>query len=143
MKDLSLKQRCEDEMELLGYMLSAHPLDFFDTSNCVPACDLHRYRRRRVTMAGVLIAGKIVRTKGEKSRPMKFLSMEDQTGTFEVTLFPDAYAKFAASMTGAGPYMIHGRVEDDLGALSVVADRIEPATPRSSTSSGRSARGRA
>ena len=125
MKDLSLKRKLLDEQELLGFTLSADSLEFFDTSGCVAARELHKYRGRRVAVAGRLIAGKLVTTKGDKPRPMKFLSMEDLTGTFEVTLFPDAYQEFALLTTEAGPFLIRGRVEDDLGALSVVADHIE------------------
>jgi DNA polymerase III alpha subunit len=119
-------------------MLSAHPLDFYDTSGCVPACDLHKTRRRRIKMAGWIIAGKIIQTKGEKRRPMKFLSMEDRTGTFEVTIFPEAYAKYAGLTVGGGALSVTGRVEDDMGALSLVADRIEPCSPRATPTGGAS-----
>jgi len=126
MKDLSLKRRRADELELLGYTLSGHPLDLFDTSACATARELASLRGRRVTMAGWLIAGKLVRTRGEKRRAMKFLSLEDQTGTFEATLFPDAYARYAPIVGGPGPYRLRGRVEDDLGAVSLVVEHIEP-----------------
>lgn len=84
-----------------------------------------KHRGRRITMAGWLIAGKLTYVKKPRPRPMKFLSMEDLTGTFEVTLFPDAYEKFASITLTPGPFRITGRVEDDMGALSLVADHIE------------------
>lgn len=130
MKDLSLSRRCKDELELLGYMLSAHPLAFFDTDGCLPAREIPRHRHQRVKVAGWMIAGKIVQTKGEKRQPMKFLSLEDETATFEATLFPKTYARYAPLTLGAGPLLIYGRVEDDLGALTVVADKIEACLPK-------------
>lgn len=130
MNDLTLRQRMEDEMRLLGYGLSAHPLDFCDDTGTTPASEMHRIPGRRARMIGWMIAGKIVTTRGEQRRPMKFLSFEDRTGTFEVTLFPDVYERLAADIQGPGPWLVEGRIEDDRGALSLVADRVEPAPVR-------------
>jgi predicted kinase len=46
---------------------------------------------------------------------------------FEATVFPDTYRRFAASVRGPGPYVVTGKVEDHLGAISITADRIERA----------------
>jgi len=129
MRSLSLARKVQDEIETLGFAVSAHPLELFDRSGCVPACEIHRHRGRRITMAGWLIAGKMTYVKKPKPRPMKFLSMEDLTGTFEVTLFPDAYEKFASLTLNPGPFRITGRVDDDMGAVSLVADHIELLKP--------------
>jgi len=40
---------------------------------------------------------------------MKFLSLEDLTGTFEAVLFPDAYARCAEATLGTGPLIAEGR----------------------------------
>jgi DNA polymerase III alpha subunit len=58
---------------------------------------------------------------------MKFLSMEDETGTFEVTLFPKAYRRFGGSVDGRGPYLVWARVEADAGSLNLTAERLERA----------------
>ena len=125
MKDYSLERKVRDEMELLGFSLSAHPLDLFDLSGFVTADALHAHVGRKVRMAGVLIAGKMVSTKKPDSRPMKFLSFEDLTGDFDVTLFPRAYSRYAVLTLDHQPLAIWGRVENDMGALSLVADRLE------------------
>ncbi len=52
-------------------------------------------------------------------RAMKFMSMEDLTGTYEAVLFPDAYDKFAHIATRPGPFVVTGRVEEQLGGLAV------------------------
>ena len=115
--------RCQEPAVSMAQMMSTGLL--IDASDFTPARELHKHRGRKVVMAGCLIAGKLVTTKGRKPRPMKFLSMEDLTGTFEVTLFPETYSKYAPLTIEPGPFLIRGRVEDDLGALSVVADHIE------------------
>ncbi|MCX7047119.1 MAG: hypothetical protein NTX50_16730 [Candidatus Sumerlaeota bacterium] len=125
MRPLSLARKLQYEMETLGFAVSAHPLELYDRSGCMEAKEMPKHRGRRITMAGWLIAGKLTYVKKPRPRPMKFLSMEDLTGTFEVTLFPDAYEKFASITLTPGPFRITGRVEDDMGALSLVADHIE------------------
>ena len=121
-----------DEIELLGYGVSAHPLELLPDEvwrGTVAARDLRRHVGRRVTMIGWLIASKLVRT--HQSREfMKFLSLEDLTDTFEVTLFPRAYRRFAPLTLGVGPFRIRGKVEDDLGALNLVVDHLEILTER-------------
>lgn len=44
---------------------------------------------------------------------MKFMTLEDATGTFEVTLFPRVYRRFGHLLYDRGPYVVRGRVERD------------------------------
>ncbi|MCX8035451.1 MAG: hypothetical protein N3D11_00065 [Candidatus Sumerlaeia bacterium] len=126
-----IAERVADEIELLGYGVSAHPLDLLPAQvwrGTVAACDMHRHVGRRVTMIGWPIASKLVRTRGQEGRPsrfMKFLSLEDLTDTFEVTLFPQAYRRFAPLTVHVGPFRVRGKIEDEQGALSLVADWLE------------------
>lgn len=50
---------------------------------------------------------------------MKFMSMEDLTGTYEAVLFPDAYERFAHIASKPGPFTVVGRVEDNAGGINV------------------------
>jgi DNA polymerase-3 subunit alpha len=51
---------------------------------------------------------------------MKFLSLEDLTGTFEAVVFPRAYEKCAELTMSMGPYLVEGRVDsNDEGNLIV------------------------
>jgi DNA polymerase III alpha subunit len=56
---------------------------------------------------------------------MKFLSLEDLSGTFEVTLFPDCYRKYAHVTGGYGPFLVEGKVDAEFGVPSVTAARLE------------------
>jgi len=76
-------------------------------------------------MIGWMIAQKLIRTRKVPSRFMKFLSMEDLTGTFEVTLFPDTYNKFAPLILTAGPYRLRGRIENDQGVPALNCSHLE------------------
>jgi DNA polymerase III alpha subunit len=55
---------------------------------------------------------------------MMFLTLEDEFGLFEVTLFPDVYRRCGSSFTHYGPYVVTGKVEQQYGALTVSADRV-------------------
>ena len=55
---------------------------------------------------------------------MKFLSLEDLTGTFEAVLFPRVYSKFAQQTYSFGPYIVTGRVDAESGN-NLIVDKLE------------------
>jgi DNA polymerase-3 subunit alpha/error-prone DNA polymerase len=97
---------------------------------------------RRVRLVGVLDALRRVDTQlsagdrwrgqwrawaergGPSARTMEFITLEDESGVFECTLFPQAYAKFSAVVRNHGPFEVEGTVEDQLGAVTLNVDRI-------------------
>jgi DNA polymerase III alpha subunit len=54
---------------------------------------------------------------------MKFLSLEDRTGTFEAVIFPRAYEQFAELTMSMGPYIIDGKVDEN-DATNVVVNKL-------------------
>lgn len=66
------------------------------------AKNLGRHRRKHITMLGMLITYK--RTRTGKGELMKFITLEDPTGTFEVTLFPKTYQRFGHLLNSKGPF---------------------------------------
>jgi DNA polymerase III alpha subunit len=82
-----------------------------------------KYAKRRVTMVGWMIAHKTIRTRSGKL--MKFLSMEDLHGTFEVNMFPNAYEKHGWKTSSHGPYVIRGRIELHFGVPALDCEEIE------------------
>ena len=121
-------EKLRQEMEILHLTATRHPLgmlrDFLARRGVVPAADLSGWAGRRVKVAGLLVTTKTaqVRKSGEL---MKFLTLEDETALYEVTLFPRVYAHYGSLLITKGPYLVCGRVEDDNGAISVTAERLE------------------
>jgi DNA polymerase III alpha subunit len=74
------------------------------------------------------MTSKRIRTR--KGEIMKFLSLEDLTGTFEAVIFPKEYEKYAPLTLSMGPYLIEGFVDKELGdtitvkKLSVLSSRM-------------------
>jgi DNA polymerase III alpha subunit len=58
-------------------------------------------------------------------RAMEFMSMEDLSGTFEVTLFPDVYNLFAPLTREPGPFVVEGVVDEQFGVCSLTASRLQ------------------
>jgi len=54
-------------------------------------------------------------------RALKFMSMEDLSGTFEVVLFPQAYERLAHLTVYAGPFVVSGTVEEQFDTYTVNA----------------------
>ena len=92
-------------------------------SPLVTSRDLPRSVGRIVRIAGMLEAQRTAAT--QKGDAMMFLTMDDEYGVFEVTLFPDICRAFGGSLGRYGPYVITGKVEEQYGAVTVTAQRVE------------------
>ncbi|MFO7556040.1 MAG: DNA polymerase III subunit alpha [Desulfobacterales bacterium] len=124
------KARLHREFEALGFLCDRHPMvlyaDTLKNKRIVKAVNLHHFTGRQVRIAGLLITGKVVHTK--HGDPMEFLTFEDETGLVETTFFPEAYRRFSAVLDRSRPYILHGKVEEDFGAVTMTVNRVEPVT---------------
>lgn len=114
------------ELETLGMLFSCHPLELYRQEirrlKPVPARELGRWTGRRITMVGWWVTGKTVQDKN--GRPMEFVSFEDTTAIFDVTFFPDAYARFCRKLSRLKPYVLKGRVEEEFGVMTLTAEWV-------------------
>ncbi|MBK7106652.1 MAG: hypothetical protein IPH62_15365 [Ignavibacteriae bacterium] len=118
----SIEKICKYEYQTFGYMVTQHPLyfyrDFTKQKNIVKAIDMKKYNSKKVEMIGWFMTSKRIRTK--KGDIMKFLSLEDETGTFEAVIFPKVYSQCAEQTMSMGPYLLFGRVDYNMGNNLVV-----------------------
>jgi DNA polymerase III alpha subunit len=123
-----LRERILWELRTLGFSHSGHPLEAWDGRlrelQGVPSFKLHGHAGRRVTFVGWLVTTRRAVTKNREY--MKFVTLEDRHGVVEVVLFPEVYRRCGARITGAGCYLAEGRVEEQHGAVNLVADGLEP-----------------
>jgi len=126
LKDYDLGQKLAYELSVMELTVSDHPMRLIRSSlrekGYVKSTDLEALKGEQVKTAGVLAAYRKTPTRNDK--PMQFLTLEDECGIFEVTLFPRECRKFGRQIEGYGPYAIEGKVEDQYGALSVTARRV-------------------
>jgi DNA polymerase III alpha subunit len=113
--NFSVEEICKAEFENFGYMVTRHPLyffkDFINNKSFTKANQLHTKAGKYVKMIGWFMTSKRIKT--SKGEIMKFLSLEDLTGTFEAVIFPRVYQKCAEQTLSMGPYIIEGIVDKD------------------------------
>jgi len=113
----SIAKVCKIEYETFGYMVTRHPLEFYkkilDSPGITPAEELPLCKGQKVISMGWLMTSKRIRTR--KGDIMKFLSLEDLTGTYEVVIFPKEYEKYAPLTISMGPCLVEGFVDKELG----------------------------
>jgi len=90
-----LLERLRDELELLGFTVSAHPLDLWAEvawETYCPVSRLGEYIGQRVTLCGLIVADRTHhQSNGEL---MKFMTLCDRSGLIETEMFARAFARF-------------------------------------------------
>jgi DNA polymerase III alpha subunit len=123
--NFSVEEICKAEYETFDYMVTRHPLYFYrkftEHHSIVKAKDLYKYRGKNVRLIGWYMTSKRIKTR--KGDIMKFLSLEDTTGTFEAVIFPREYERFAELTMSMGPYIIEGKVDEN-DATNVVVSKL-------------------
>ncbi len=125
-KDYSITQKCRHEFEILGYMVTKHPLYFFRKNisgrYVTNANELDKYHGKKVRVVGWYMTSKRIRTRNGSI--MKFLSLEDLTGTFEAVIFPNVYRNVAEKTLSFGPYLIEGKVDIE-GGRNIIVEKLD------------------
>ena len=125
------RERALGELELLGFTCSLHPVALFGdklpTPNgrapeLTPCGELDRLAGHRVHLFGWVAASR--RLRGGDGRWMRFLTLEDESGLAEAAIFADAYERLAPRLSGPGPYLVSGTVEDQLGSCTLHVEDV-------------------
>lgn len=121
-REFGIEEKCTYEYEYFGYMISQHPLQFFDeqmnSTGIIRSSDMKKYHNKKIKMIGWYMTSKRIKT--SKGEIMKFLSLEDLSGTFEAVIFPKAYTLYAELTMSMGPYLIEGKVDAESGNNIIV-----------------------
>lgn len=108
------KEKLGFEKDALGFLITGHPLDRF-------ASDIKRLANSTVTglseladgtevrICGIVTALKEITTK--KGDRMGFVTVEDLTGSVEITVFSDMYVPATALLKSDDPLLITGKLE--------------------------------
>lgn len=109
------------ELALFGFPLQCHPLDVFREAykdiRYILAKDLAQHIGKEVTLIGWLLTEKIVSTK--RGDPMEFMTLEDQTGMYDSTVFPNIYREYCHLLAPNHAYAITGLVEAHFSTVTV------------------------
>ena len=120
------ERKLAHELAMFGFPLSCHPLDRFqeavDRTPHIAAKDLPQHVGKQVTVIGWLVTEKIVSTKN--GEPMEFLTLEDQTGLYDATLFPATYRRYCHLLATNHAYVVTGRVEMQFSAVTLTVHEL-------------------
>lgn len=122
-----IKEKLEQEKEMLGLYLSGHPLDeyqsVFQNPKFIAVAKLHEFNEgATITFAGIVAGLKMITTK--KGDPMAFLEIEDPTGIVEVTVFPGVYGTYSHLLKKENLLIIKGRMNRQDHRIHVIANSI-------------------
>ncbi len=140
-EDWTQLERLQEELSVVGFYLSAHPLDGYASElerlEVVPAAGLFdnpaRFEGQRVRLAGVVI-GKQERT-GGRSR-YAFVQLSDASAQFEVMVFADLLARCRELLEGRTPLLVEADARVDGDEIKLVAQRITPLELRTAAGGG-------
>ena len=123
------KEMLKYEKETLGFYITAHPLDKYDrelrrigsltTADLAAAPD-----GSQVRLSGVVQAVKLKNNKSGK-RYATF-SLEDRDGAVECIMWPEAYQKYEAVITGEDPVAAKGKLDVDDERAQIIVDELRP-----------------
>ena len=124
--DYTQEKKIHHEIAFFGFPLSIHPLtlyaEWLDGMEVVPANEMPQYVNQRVTMVGWLITEKPAQTK--QGEAMEFISLEDQTGLYDATLFPNTYRRFGHLLRYDRPLIVEGQIEEEFQTVTLTVDRL-------------------
>ena len=123
---MNLPDRIRADYEGTGLTIGPHPMAVLraslSTRGVARAIDLPKMRAgRRVRIAGAVI----VRQRPGTAKGFVFLTMEDETGLSNVIITPDTYGQFKRVIVDEPYLLIDGTLQNQDGAVSVKAERIE------------------
>jgi DNA polymerase III alpha subunit len=126
LKDYPAVVKVRHEMEFLDLALTAHPLALFRDRiadlGASPIAEALQRPGQRVRVAGLVAASR--RTPTKKGETMQFLTLEDETGLLETTLFPKVFRRYARQLGSLGPYIVEGMLKDRRRALSLDIEEL-------------------
>lgn len=112
--DWSKSAKLNCEKEVLGFYISDHPMSGYEgIIRPYVQCsigDIEKLKNKSKTVLGGLVTlGREMITK--KGTRMAFASLEDMSGTIELVIFPDAYAKAESLVKSDGILIVEGILE--------------------------------
>ncbi|WP_457551140.1 DNA polymerase III subunit alpha [Desulfobacula sp.] len=117
------------EKESLGFYISGHPLDKYEDMiqkyATVNSINIHdKGDEKMIRMGGTIKIHKLHKTK--KGDMMAFCAIEDQSGSIEVVVFPNLYAKAHTLLANEDIVILEAQVQKNENIVKLVADKIIP-----------------
>ena len=117
-----------EDYRFLSLSLRGHPLAFLrrrmDAQGVTRCADLSGLGLRIVSVAGLVL----LRQRPGTSKGVVFLTIEDETGSANIIVWPKLFESRRAEVIGARLVVVTGQVQEESGVIHLVARRIEDRT---------------
>src|SRR5690606_10008942 len=118
-------QQLTFEKEALGLYMSGHPIEQYKTE--LAAFGARGLAELTGSMENCAIGGIVTGLRQVRTRrgdPMAVFMLEDEAGTVETVVFPEAYAKHQSIIRADAMLVVRGRFEKDEETCRLVASEI-------------------
>ena len=122
---MALSEEVAADYSALSLSLKAHPMQFlrprFHRRGYRPCVDLKTVRNgARIGVAGLVL----VRQRPGSAKGVIFATLEDETGTANVIIWPKLFQRFRRAVIGAKLMAVTGRVQREGEVIHLVADQV-------------------
>ncbi len=127
----SIPEFTEDELfnlekEIIGFMINKNPLlkfkNIIDTKASKKIGEINQDDvNATLILVGIISSKRIIKTK-KKNEEMAFLTIFDESGSFDVVVFPRAFAKLKEMLFINQIIILKGKVTDRDSKLSIILD---------------------
>jgi len=125
---MPLGEEVVEDYRALSLSLKGHPLSFLrarlQAKGVLPCAALARLRpgaAPRATVAGLVL----LRQRPGTAKGVVFMTIEDETGSANVIVWPKLFEKQRAEVIGARYVAVTGRVQNEAGVIHLIAQRVE------------------
>jgi DNA polymerase-3 subunit alpha len=122
------KEKLALEKEALGFLITGHPLDrYLDDIKRLASCEIVNLSEQtdggEVRICGIVCGLKEITTK--KGDRMGFVTIEDLSGSVEVTVFSDVYATAVSLLKTDDPLLITGKLEKSEKGAKILVQALK------------------
>ncbi|MBL3530172.1 DNA polymerase III subunit alpha [Companilactobacillus zhachilii] len=125
--DFTLTERLNQEKTYLGVYVSGHPVEKYRSRlldlRTIKISELSTHQNQVINVLGLVKNLRVIRTK--KGQRMCFMTIEDETGSISVTIFPKLFQKIEEMELDGKIFLFVGRPNmGKRGELELIADRL-------------------
>jgi len=132
-------EKMRAERELIGAYVTAHPLDNYPEPSEIGVAPIENINEQTTRIYG-LISNVNIKKRKKDGKPMAFITVEDMTGSIQVNVFTESYARNQSVIEVGNVVIINGKAQvetkfggdddEDETEIVFIAEIIRPAEKR-------------
>ncbi len=123
----------EDEMDCLGFYVTGHPLDRYDSilkeyGTCTARQLAKQRDEQAVILGGILkkVRPTVVRNGRSAGEKMAMITIQDMSGEIDGVVFSNIFARFAQHIQPGAIVLLVGRADQKRGEPQIIVDKVIP-----------------